>query len=155
MYGNLSGRDLSGSKAAVGFDANAGVVIGRWQFAVGYDRTNQGREDTDGDYIVSNIYIEPRLSLGSGEATWTAYAALRGGRAMASYEGILGITDKAAGYIAGVGAGVLWGLTSSLQLDVAGHYDRLSHDYGTGGYADAERGGRLSARAGLRFVNQR
>jgi hypothetical protein len=46
-------------------------------------------------------------------------------------------------------------ITSLFQADIAAHYDRLSHDYGTGGYADAERGGRLSAQAGLRLATGR
>ena len=151
-YGNLVGGDFSGSKAGVGFDANGGVVLGRWQLGVGYDRTNHGHEDTDGDYVASNVYFEPRLLLSSGRGgSPTPYAALRLGRAMASYEGILGITDKATGYIAGLGAGVLWPIAGRVQADVAAHYARLSHDYGTGGYADAEKGGRASVRAGIRF----
>jgi len=54
MDGNLTGDDFTGTEAAVGYDANGGVVLGRWQLGVGYDRTSYGREDTDGDYIVSN-----------------------------------------------------------------------------------------------------
>lgn len=150
-YGNLVGGDFSGSKAAAGFDANAGAVIGRWQLALGYDRTNHGHDATDGDYVVSNVYAEARL-LFAGARRWTPYAALRFGRAMASFEGVLGITDKATGYIAGLGAGVIWSLAGRVQADVAGHYARLSHDYGTGGYAEAEKGGRLNARAGLRLT---
>ena len=79
-------------------------MLGRWQLGVGYDRTNHGHEDTDGDYVVSNVYVEPRLLLGGVARPWTPYAARRAGRAMASYEGVLGITDKATGYIAGVGS---------------------------------------------------
>jgi hypothetical protein len=148
-YGNLVGGHFSGSKAAVGFDVNAGVVLGRWQLGLGYDRTNHGHEDTDGDYVVSNVYLEPRL-LFAGARPWTPYAALRLGRAMASFEGVVGITDKATGYIAGLGGGVMWSMTRSVQADAGAHYARLSHDYGTGGYADAEKGGRLNARIGLR-----
>lgn len=147
-YGNLTGGDFTGSKGAVGFDANAGVVLGRWQLGVGYDRTNHEHEATDGDYIISNAYVESRLLFGSRGLV--PYAALRLGRAMASYQGVLGITDKATGYIAGLGAGVALPIAGPVRADVAAHYDRLSHDYGTGGYADAERGGRMSVRAGLR-----
>ena len=149
-YGNLTGGDFSGSKPAAGFDANAGVVLGRWQLGAGYDRTVHGHEATDGDYVVSNVYVEPRLIFRSHGVA--PYAAVRLGRAMASYEGVLGITDKATGYIAGLGAGAVVPITGLVQVDVAGHYDRLSHDYGTGGYADAERGGRLDARVGLRLT---
>jgi hypothetical protein len=152
-YGNLRGGDFTGSKAAVGFDANAGVVVGRWQLGVGYDRTNHEHEGTDGDYVISNGYVEPRLLLGS--RAWKPYAALRVGRAMASYQGVLGIKDKATGYIAGFGAGVVLPIAGPAQADVAAHYDRLSHDYDTGGYADAERGGRMSVRAGLRIATRR
>lgn len=146
-YGNLTGGDFTGSKAAVGFDANAGLVLGRWQLGVGYDRTNHEHEATDGDYIISNAYVESRLLFRSRRLL--PYAALRVGRAMASYQGVLGITDKAVGYIAGLGAGVALPVAGPVQADVAAHYDRLSHDYGTGGYADAERGGRMSIRGGL------
>ena len=34
-YGNLVGGDFSGSKAALGLEANAGVVLGRWQLGIG------------------------------------------------------------------------------------------------------------------------
>ena len=152
-YGNLTGGAFTGSKAAVGFDANAGVLLGRWQLGVGYDRTNHGHEATDGDYVVSNVYAEPRLFFASRGIA--PYAAVRLGRAMASYEGVLGLTDKATGYIAGLGAGVVAPITGLFQADIAAHYDRLSHDYGTGGYADAERGGRISVRAGLRLMKRR
>lgn len=153
-YGNLVGGDFSGSKAALGLDANGGVVLGRWQLAIGYDRTNHGHDDTDGDYIVSNVYAETRLLFASARRT-APYASLRLGRAMASYEGILGITDKATGYIAGIGGGVVWPIAGSVQADGAVHYDRLSHDYGTGGYSDAEKGGRTSVRLGVRVETGR
>jgi hypothetical protein len=74
---------------------------------------------------------------------------------MASFQGVLGITDKGSGYISGLGAGVLLPFVGRVHSDVAVHYDRLSHDYGTGGYADAEKGGRLSARAGIRVSTRR
>jgi hypothetical protein len=149
-YGNLTGGDFTGSKAAAGFDANLGVVLSRWQLGVGYDRTNHAHADTDGDYVVSNIYVEPRLLFPSAHR-WTPYGAMRMGRAMASYQGVLGLTDKATGYIAGIGVGLVWPLARHFQADAAAHYDRLSHDYGTGGYADAEKGGRTSLRAGARL----
>jgi len=152
MYGNLAGGDFGGTKAAAGFDANAGVVLRRWQLGVGYDRTNHGRAETDGDYVVSNIYVEPRLLIGSATARLAPYAALRAGRAMASYEGVLGLTDKATGYIAGLGAGVVWRVSGPVQADAAAHYARLSHDYGTGGYSAAEKGGQASLRLGVRLV---
>ena len=148
-YGKLVGGDFSGSKAALGVDANAGIVLGRWQLGVGYDRTNHDHADTNGDYVVSNVYVETKLLFVSARAM-TPYAAVRLGRAMASYEGVLGITDKATGYIAGLGAGVWWPIAGHVQADGAVHYDRLSHDYGTGGYSDAERGGRVGVSLGLR-----
>jgi hypothetical protein len=153
-YGNLMGGDFNGSKAAAGFDANLGVVLRRWELGVGYDRTNHRHADTDGDYVVSNVYFEPRLLFPSAYR-WTPYGAARIGRAMASYQGVVGITDKATGYIAGVGAGLVWPLARHFQADAAAHYDRLSHDYGTGGYADAEKGGRTSLRVGVRYASGR
>ena len=155
MYGNLTGDDFTGTEAAVGYDANGGVVLGRWQLGVGYDRTSYGREDTDGDYIVSNVYFEPRVVFGAPLRRVVPYAAVRLGRAMATYEGVLGITDDATGYISGLGAGVLWSVASHLQVDAAAHYAWLSHDYGTGGYADAEKGGRASMRLGVRIDSRR
>ena len=155
MYGNLSGADFSGTRAATGFDANAGVLLRRWQLGVGYDRTNHGREDTSGDFLVSNIYVEPRFSFADGTSRLTPYAAVRLGHAMATYEGVLGITDKAAGYMAGLGGGALWLLANHVQADAAVQYDRLSHDYGTGGYAAAEKGGRASVRLGVRLASTR
>jgi hypothetical protein len=155
MYGNLTGGDFTGTEAAIGFDANLGVVLGRWQLGVGYDRTSYGREDTDGDYIVSDLYLEPRVVFGAPSRRLAPYAALRLGRAMATYEGVLGITDDATGYISGVGAGVLLSVASHVQADVAAHYARVSHDYGTGGYADAEKGGRASIRLGVRIDSRR
>jgi hypothetical protein len=154
-YGNLVGGDFDGSKAAAGFDANAGVVVRRWQLGIGYDRTNHGHEDTDGDYVISNVYFESRLLFTSVSHRWSPYADVRIGRASATYEGVLGITDKAHGYIAGIGAGLLWPIVGGVQADAAAHYDRLSHDYGTGGYADAEKGGRASVRAGIRIATNR
>ena len=155
MYGNLTGDDFTGTEAAVGYDANLGIVLGRWQLGVGYDRTNYGREETDGDYIVSNIYAEPRVMFGAPFRRLTPYAALRLGRARATYEGVLGITDHATGYITGFGAGVLLSVASHTQADVAAHYARVSHDYGTGGYADADKGGRASIRLGVRIDSSR
>ena len=153
-YGNLTGGDFNGSKAAAGVDANFGVVLSRWQLGVGYDRTNHGHADTDGDYVVSNVYFEPRL-LFTGAHRWTPYGAVRIGRAMASYEGVVGNVDKATGYIAGLGAGLVWPIARHFQADAAAHYDRLSHDYGTGGYSAAEKGGRSSLRVGVRYATGR
>jgi hypothetical protein len=153
-YGNLSGGDFNGSKAAAGFDANVGVVLKRWQLGVGYDRTNHRHADTDGDYVVSNVYFEPRL-LFTGAHRWTPYGAVRFGRAMASYEGVVGNVDKATGYIAGLGAGLVWPIAGHFHADAAAHYDRLSHDYGTGGYSAAEKGGRTSLRVGVRLASGR
>jgi len=155
MYGTLHGSDFSGTRAAAGFDATAGILLRRWQLGIGYDRATHGREDTDGDFVVSNIFVEPRLSLASGTRRLTPYAAVRLGRAMAAYETVVGITDKASGYMAGVGGGALWFITNHVQADAAVQYDRLSHDYGTGGYADAEKGGRASARFGVRLTSTR
>jgi hypothetical protein len=148
-YGNLVGGDFDGSKSAAGFDANAGVVLRRWQLGVGYDRTNHGHEGT-GDYIVSNLYLEPRL-LFPGARRWTPYAAARFGRAMASYQGVLGLTEKANGYIAGIGAGLVCPIAGHVQADAAAHYARLSHEYDTGGFTDAEKGGQASLRVGVRY----
>jgi hypothetical protein len=155
MYGTLHGADFSGTRAAAGFDATAGILLRRWQLGVGYDRAHHDREGTDGGFVVSNLFVEPRLSLASGTSRLTPYAAVRLGRAMAAYESVVGITDKAAGYMAGVGGGALWFIASHVQADAAIQYDRLSHDYGTGGYADAEKGGRASARFGLRLTSTR
>jgi len=150
MYGNLVGGDFTGSKAAPGFDANAGVVLHRWQLGIAYDRTNHGHAGTNGDYIVSNVYVEPRL-LFPGARRWTPYAAARLGRAMASYGDAVGLTEKATGYMAAIGAGLVWPLAAHVQTDAAAHYARLSHDYDTGGFTDAEKGGQASVRVGVRF----
>lgn len=154
-YGNLSGKDFAGTKAAAGFYANAGVVLRRWQLGLGYSRTNHGRTDTNGNYIVSDAYVEPRFSFRPADSRWSPYAAVRAGRAMASYQGVLGITEKATGYIAGVGAGLTWRFAPFVGVDAAVHYARLSHDYGTGGYSPAEKGGRASLRVGVRLVTRR
>jgi len=150
MYGNLVGGDFTGSKAAPGFDANAGVVLHRWQLGIAYDRTNHGHAGTNGDYIVSNVYVEPRL-LFPGARRWTPYAAARLGRAMASYGDAVGLTEKATGYMAAIGAGLVWPLAAHVQADAAAHYARLSHDYDTGGFTDAEKGGQASVRVGVRY----
>jgi hypothetical protein len=150
MYGNLMGGDFAGSKAAAGVDANAGVVLHRWQLGIGYDRTNHRHDGTDGDYIVSNAYVEPRL-LFPGARRWTPYAAARFGRAMASYEGALGLTEKASGLMAGVGAGLVWSLATHVQADAAAYYARLSHEYDTDGFSATEKGGQASLRVGLRY----
>lgn len=155
MYGNLAGGDFKGTKAALGVDANVGVVLRQWQLAIGYDRTNHGRKETNGDFVVSNFYFEPRFLLTTRARRLTPYVVARLGRAMASYEGVLGITEKATGYIAGVGAGALVSIVSHVQADATVHYARLSHDYGTGGYAAAEKGERASVRLGVRLTSGR
>ena len=154
-YGNLVGGDFSGSRAGVGFDANAGVVLGRWQLGAGYDRTNHSHADTDGDYVISNVYLEPRLLITGASHRWSPYAVVRLGRSMASYQGVLGITDKAHGYLAGIGGGCLWPIANHVQADAGIHYARLSHDYGTGGYAAAEKGGQMNVRFGVRVGSGR
>ncbi|HUQ81461.1 MAG TPA: hypothetical protein VM076_10000 [Gemmatimonadaceae bacterium] len=149
-YSNLVGGDFDGTKAAAGFEVNAGVAFRRWQLGLGYDRTTHGHEATKGDYVVSNAFFETRLLFPGATRSWTPYVGARVGRAMASFEGVLGLTDHATGFIGGVGAGLLWPVASHVQIDAAGFYDRLSHDYGTGDYSDAERGGRPIARVGVR-----
>ena len=103
--------------AAAGFDATAGILLRRWQLGVGYDRATHGREDTGGDFVVSNIFVEPRVSFANGTSRLTPYAAVRLGRAMATYETVVGITDKATGYMAGVGGGALWFIANHVQAD--------------------------------------
>ena len=149
-YGNLVGGDFGGTRAAPGFEANAGVALGRWQLGVGYDRATHAHDGTEGNFVVSNLYFEPRFMFMNAAREWTPYIAARGGRATASYEGFLGLTDKATGYIAGAGVGLLWSAASHVQFDGAIHYARLSHEYDTGDYSDAEKGGRASARLGIR-----
>ena len=150
MYGNLMGGDFTGSKAAAGIDVNAGVVLRRWQLGIGYDRTNHRHDGTDGDYVVSNAYLEPRLTF-PGDRRWTPYAAVRFGRSMASFQGVEGLTDKGTGYMAGLGAGLLWSLATHVQADAAAHYARISHDYDTAGFSAAEKGNQAVLRVGLRY----
>ena len=150
-YSNLAGGDFDGAKAAAGFEVNAGLAFRRWQLGLGYDRATHGHEDTDGDYVVSNTFVETRLLFPGTARPWTPYVGVRAGRAMASFEGVLGLTDHATGFMGGAGVGLLWSVATHVQLDAAGFYDRLSHDYGTGDYADAERGGRPIARLGVRL----
>jgi len=150
MYGNLMGGDFTGSKAAAGVDANVGVMLHRWQLGIGYDRTNHRHNGTDGDYIVSNAYVEPRL-LFPGARRWTPYAAARFGRAMASSEGAVGLIEKGNGLMAGLGAGFVWSIAARVQADAAAHYARLSHDYDTDGFSAAEKGAQATFRVGLRY----
>lgn len=150
MYGNLMGGDFTGSRAAVGIDANAGIVLHRWQLGIGYDRTNHRHDGTDGDYVVRNAYLEPRLSFPGGRR-WAPYVAARFGRSMASYQGVEGLTDKGNGYMAGLGAGLLWSVADQIQADAAAHYARLSHDYDTAGFSAAEKGNQATFRVGLRY----
>ena len=150
-YGILTGGDFDGAKAAAGFEVNAGIAFRRWQLGLGYDRATHGHEATEGDYVVSNAFFETRLLFPGTARQWTPYVGARAGRAMASFEGVLGLTDHATGFMGGVGAGLLWSVANHVKIDAAGFYDRLSHDYGTGDYSDAERGGRPIARLGVRW----
>jgi hypothetical protein len=149
-YGNLVGGDFGGTRGAAGFEANGGVALGRWQLGIGYDRTTHAHDGTEGNFVVSNVYLEPRLMFEQAGREWTPYIAARGGRAMASYEGFLGLTDKATGYMAGVGAGLIWSVGRHVQFDAAMHYARLSHDSDMDDYSDAEKGGRTNVRLGIR-----
>lgn len=150
-YGNLTGGDFDGTKAGAGFDVNAGVTSGAWQLGLGYDRTNHGHEDSNGDFVVSNLYLEPRFQFMSATRRLTPYIAGRVGRAMASFDESYGGTSNADGWIYGLGAGVLWPLAKSVQVDGALHYARVSHDYGSGDYSQSEKGNLISMRAGLRI----
>ena len=81
-YGNLTGGDFDGTKAGAGFDLNAGITRGAWQLGLGYDRTNHGHEDSSGDFVVSNLYVEPRFQVASATRRLTPYVAARVGKAM-------------------------------------------------------------------------
>ena len=151
-YDNLTGGDFDGTKAGAGFDINAGITWKAWQLALGYDRTNHGHEDSDGDFVISNIYLEPRYLFFADARRWTPYAVARVGRAMASFDESFGGTSDADGWIYGVGAGLLWPLSGIVQVDVAAHYARVSHDYGDGDYSESEKGNRLGMRAGVRLT---
>ena len=150
-YGNLQGGDFDGTKAGMGFDVNAGVARGPWQLGLGYDRTNHGHEDSNGDFVVSNLYLEPRFQFVSATRRLTPYIAGRVGKAMASFDESYGGTSDADGWIYGLGAGVLWPLAKAVQIDGALHYARVSHDYGSGDYSDSEKGNLISMRAGVRI----
>ena len=149
-YGNLTGGDFDGTKAGAGFDVNAGITRGAWQVGLGYDRTNHGHEDSNGDFVVSNLYLEPRFNFAAASRRLTPYVAARVGRAMASFDESYGGTSDADGWIYGLGAGVLWPLAKSVQVDAAAHFARVSHDYGSGDYSDSEKGNLISMRAGVR-----
>jgi hypothetical protein len=148
---NLEGGDFGGTKAAAGFDVSAGVVRGPWQLGLGYDRANHGHEDSNGDFVVSNLYLEPQFHFVSATRRFTPYIAGRVGKAMASFDESYGGTSDADGWIYGLGAGVLWPLAKSVQVDGALHYARVSHDYGSGDYSDSEKGNLISMRAGIRI----
>jgi hypothetical protein len=156
-YGNLSGGDFSGSKGAVGFDVNAGVHRARLAILLGYDRTSHGHDNSSGDFLVSNLYVEPRYTFG-GSARLTPYVAARLGRAMARFEGSPGLTEDASGYIIGVGCGMLWPLGGAFSADAALHLARVSHDYSSdagGGaydYSTSEKGNRFNVRVGIRWA---
>ena len=150
-YGNLKGGDFDGTKAAAGFDVNAGVTRGAWQLGLGYDRANHGHEDSNGDFVVSNLYLEPRFQFMSATRRLTPYVAARVGKAMASFDESYGGTSDADGWMYGLGAGVLWPLAKAVQVDGAVHYARVSHDYGSGDYSDSEKGNLISMRAGVRI----
>ena len=76
-YGNLTGGDFDGTKAGAGFDLNAGITRGAWQLGLGYDRMNHGHEDSNGDFVVSNLYLEPRFQFASATRRITPYIAAR------------------------------------------------------------------------------
>jgi hypothetical protein len=159
-FGNLTGGDFSGTKGAAGFDLNAGATRGPWSLLLGYDRTNHGHEDTSGDFVVSNIYVEPRYAFARSNSRLTPYVTARLGRAMASFEEPGGFSEDAHGYIIGVGAGLLWPLTGPLNIDAAVHVARVSHDYGGysgegGSYSTAEKGNRINMRVGMRWAPAR
>ena len=147
-YGNLTGGDFDGTKAGAGFDVNAGVTRGAWQLGLGYDRTNHGHEDSDGDFVVSNLYLEPRYQFATHR--FTPYVAARVGRAMASFDESYGGTSDADGWIYGLGGGILWPLANAVQVDAAAHFARVSHDYGSGDYSESEKGNLVSMRVGVR-----
>ena len=149
-YGNLTGGDFDGTKAGAGFDVNAGITRGTWQVGLGYDRTNHGHEDSAGDFVVSNLYLEPRYNFTAASHRLTPYVVARVGRAMASFDESYGGTSDAHGWIYGLGAGVLWPLAHAVQADGAAHFARVSHDYGSGDYSDSEKGNLISMRVGVR-----
>ncbi len=155
-YGNLSGGDFSGSKGAAGFDVSAGVARGPLSLLLGYDRTNHGHDDASGDFVVSNIYVEPRFAFARSSARLTPYLAARLGRAMATFEGSPGFSQDASGYIVGLGGGILWPLRGAFSADGAVHLARESHDYSYdspgGDYSSAEKGNRISLRVGIRWA---
>jgi hypothetical protein len=60
---------------------------------------------------------------------------------MASFDESYGGTSDADGWMYGLGAGILWPLAKSLQVDAAANYARLSHDYGSGDYQSDQHAG--------------
>jgi hypothetical protein len=151
-YGNLTGSDFDGTQAGVGFDVNAGATYGAWQLGLGYDRTNHSHADSyGGDFVVSNLYLEPRYQFMSSKRRLTPYVAARVGKSMASFDESYGGTSDASGLMYGLGAGVLWPLAKSVQVDGAVHYAHVTHDYGSGDYSESEKGNQISMRAGIRI----
>jgi hypothetical protein len=112
------------SKKSIGFTAGAALTYGNL---------------TGGDFD------------GTKTRRLTPYIAARVGKAMASYDESYGGTSDADGWIYGLGAGVLWPLAKSVQVDGALHYARVSHDYGSGDYSESEKGNLISMRAGVRI----
>jgi hypothetical protein len=149
------GQDFEGTDASAGFDAGAFVNLGSWQFGAGYARTAYGHEDAAGDFVVSSVFIEPRLRFGSESARWRPYLATRIGRVSASIDepstgGTISVDGD--GLLLGAAAGLLIDLAASFQLALAAHVSFISVDYGgDSGFSSEEGGGQVGVRAGLRF----
>ena len=154
-FGTLTGQDFEGTDASAGFDAGAFVNLGSWQFGAGYARTAYGHEDAAGDFVVSSVFIEPRLRFGSESARWRPYLATRIGRVSASIDepstgGTISVDGD--GLLLGAAAGLLIDLAASFQLALAAHVSFISVDYGgDSGFSSEEGGGQVGVRAGLRF----
>ena len=123
LYSGLSGDAYSGFGAGPGFEAQARYTsTSGFSLGAGYERTTHSVQGASGDATLSGPFVEPRYTFEiHGVTGLYPYASIR----LSSLKQAIstnGINSSASGFTANGGGGVLFHLSSRVNLDVGATY---------------------------------
>jgi len=119
LYSGLSGHAYQGFNSGPGLEAQARyTATNGFSLGVGYQRTVHSVAGASGNATLSGPFVEPRYTFEiKGHDDIYPYASLRAAALKQRFSGN-GVTSSASGFSANAGGGILFRLTSRVNLDI-------------------------------------
>jgi hypothetical protein len=133
LYATLSGNDFQGTDAGFGFDVQGRMNLsGPWSLGVAVHRTSHNVSAAGASEGVLGFGVEPRYAF-KASGSMTPYAFARASYLKGSLSS--GGTDFSSnGHLVGLGGGILWTITPTINFDGAVGYNLI-------GFGDIDAGG--------------